>query len=274
MTGTDRQLGALRHLAGTWNGAGLHVGFWLDETDEQPGDASARRTCETVSFAQLAIPSSEPDPGEAPFPGVYFLRRANDPRDGARVHAESGTWLPAAEDTRQPDPFEILCLSRTAGNEPTAAVGRCRIAAGEPALRPHTITPQGDVKHLSAPLHRRLQSLADMPTPSRVSRADAEDPHSLLRRHLASIAVTRSVELSASSTAADAMGEALRSSGLALKAANTPHVELGLWLLRTADATSGYDQLLLSRSFMREADGVRWPQVSVAVLHRSDAPSR
>lgn len=268
-TGTERWLGTLRHLTGTWEGTGLHVGFWENETDDQPTRARAHATRETVSFGQLAIPPGESDTGE--FPCVYYLRRANDRQNARRVHAESGTWLPAAEQTGQPDPFEILCLTRTACGEPTACLGTCRVRAGKPVPPALAIKPRRDLKNPDR--GPALKGLADMATPPGISRTEAENPDTLLHQHLAAITVTRSIELSVSSAAADAMADALRSSGLAVKPANTRRVELDLMLLLTAGATAGYDQLLLSRNFTRELDGVRWPQASVAILQRVDAPS-
>jgi len=251
-------------LAGSWVGAGLHVGYWSDELATRPQDLAASATRETVSFAQSSIRSGASDEPELSLPGVYFLRRSNERESGRPVHAESGTWLAGAEPDGEPDPFEILCVTRSARGAQSVTIGAAHVLIGPAATSPITLTPSG------ATFAGRPANVAHLTPPPGVSRAEVENPHLLLRRAAAELAFERTVWLSVTSAAADALARALRRSGLALEPGDRPRLELDMWL---GSGRSG-EQLLLSRRFARERDGVAWPQISVATLTRSDACGR
>ncbi len=263
-------LDALAHLTGTWAGSGLHVGYRFVHDGEDPGDAAACATRETISFAQIVIPAEGAQGAGAPLPGVYFLRRSNDALTGAPVQAESGTWLTVAE---RPACTEVLCLTTSARGPSAALIGTARALAGAPDPRPLDTAPSGQTTGLPLLLQRRLESLAQMPAPRGVSRAALAAPHLLLSRaDTAARSVEETLRMSVASAGADAAARAVGLAGPAGDRDGLACAAIELCLQRTGTRRGGYERLLISRTVRRRAGGVLWPLVSVATLERSGAP--
>ena len=285
-------LGLLRDLLGTWSGTGFNV-IWRPHRQKAGDPPNQDRflelnvTEETIQFEE--IPGNIPNRGflqdDINMFGLTYLQQISDHNvkiggKPAGLHIEPGIWakVPSTNDPAEPE--TVVRMASIPHGTTILAQGKAFDVNGPPQIADTNILPFALPN--GSPIHFPEQILAT-PTAFRsppaqlagVTQAMVDNPNSVLKAVIAgqTIIATTVLIISTDPTPVDGGGTA--NTAFLVGTADGPNAKAtkvtAVFWLETVKGEGGHSnflQLQYTQTVFLDFNGVRWPHVTVATLHK------
>jgi hypothetical protein len=283
----ENLLGPLAKLVGTWHGKGFNQ-IWRPVHGTQDRFLELNETTEELQF--IEIPGEIPNRGllqdDINLHGITYLQKISDVNvltngKPSGIHIEPGIWINVPATL---DPKDDPTVARMA-NIPH---GTSLVAQGTSFVVPKPIFQKADItpfvigdptkkvpfpeQDLSKPSAFRTQP-GDIPN---VTQAMVDDPNSVLAHDIAGKNITSTTVLAISTVASvtPASGGGTANIAFLLGAKDGPNavaaqMDAIFWIEEYEDSF-GFQHVLLqyTQTVLLNFNGLSWPHVSVATLHR------
>lgn len=285
-------LGPLHDLLGTWSGSGFNV-IWRPhkaKPGEPPGQdrfLEINVTNETLQFE--SIPGSIPNRGllqdDIDMFGLTYLQQISDHNvkvngKPAGLHIEPGIWarVPATSDPKEPG--TVVRMASIPHGTTILAQGTGFTVQGGPKIDDTNILP---FPINGGPgLHFPEQNLAQ-PTPFRsppaqipgVTQAMLDNPNSVLKTAIAGQTITSTTVLVISTDHTPVAGGGTSNTAFLQRVNNKPNANASkvtaiFWIERVKGAAGHPDilQLQYTQTVLLDFNGLSWPHITVATMHK------
>lgn len=282
--GPNPGLGLLEGLVGKWTGTGLNL-IWRPT---QPATGSDRfleinLTTETIEFD--AIPGDIPNrgllQGDLIMAGLRYLQQVTDSNLNAGLHIEPGLWLNIPETADPSLPATIARLATIPHGTSILAQGIAQSSiAGPPVIPPVAITPFS-IGNPTALFQFPEQTLANEtkfrtsgPGLVGVTQDMLDNPNSVLASAASGLTVSSNVTFKVSTDdSTPVLGGGVANTAFLQGGSSGPNAEAAsisstFWL-QTIQGSSQPNLLQYSQTVLLNFNGITWPHVSIATLHRA-----
>jgi len=290
--GQPDPLGPLAQLPGTWTGHGFNT-IWRPHHPDSPQDRflELNLTNETIVFTKIngAIPNRGLQIPDISMFGITYMQQIVEASNGAGLHVEPGIWavVPATGDPNEP--ATVVRMASIPHGTVILAQGTTQfLEGGPPHIPDNNIIPFGigGPAPPNSDFASAAQTFTEMtlatPTPFRfvspgVTQAMVENPNSVLQAalHGQTMKSRTFVQITtkhAPIKAGGTVNTAFLSAGSNPPGGNANAVEVdATFWIETIAGTGGHpDTLQLQYTQLVELDfnGLRWPHVTVATLHK------
>jgi hypothetical protein len=288
------RLGPLAGLAGKWAGQGFNV-IWRPHQPpgipDQDHFLELNVTSEQLDFgpALRDIPNRGLLQGNIRLFGLNYLQQISDANLDAPQHFEPGLWVRVPQTSQPKEDSTVARLASIPHGTTILAQGFASTSAGAPSIpdvsiRPFPIGEPGTERHfveqhLDTPSHRRTSGVGL----AGITQQMVDNPNSVLRM-TPSPPITATTRLHVSTSDPRIPGGGTRNiaflTGVALAGSPPPaggigpnavtaHVRATFWL-ETFQGDQDPRQLQYSQRVLLNFDGLSWPHVTVATLHKQD----
>jgi hypothetical protein len=273
-------LGPLAGLAGKWSGRGFNVIWRPDHTQGQDHFLELNVTVEQLEFDTISgpIPNRGLLQADINMFGLTYLQQISDANLSAGLHIEPGLWVAVPATS---DPQEAPTVARLASiphGTTILAQGTGSTSAAAPAIPDVSIKPF-TIGNPAARIDFPEQTLA---TPSQfrtsgagltgITQAMVNNPNSVLRSAIAAQHIHATTRLHVSTRDAPLPGGGTANTAFLKGAAQGPNADAAratatFWL-ETIQGDPGPRQLQYSQIVLLNFNGLSWPHVTVATLHK------
>ncbi len=274
-------LGPLAGLAGKWSGRGFNV-IW--RPDHAPGQDR---------FLELNVTSDqiEFDPISGPIPnrgllqpdinmfGLTYLQQISDANLKAGLHIEPGLWVAVPKTSNPNVPPTVARLASIPHGTTIVVQGTATTTAAAPNI-PNTSIKPFTIGHPTPEFDFPEQTLATQ-TSFRTSGAGltgvtqdmVNNPNGILRAAIAGQHITATTMLHVTSTDAPVPGGGTANTAFLKGGAQGPNavaasVNATFWL-ETLQGQSVPTQLQYAQTVLLNFNGLSWPHITVATLHKA-----
>ncbi len=282
------RLGPLADLPGRWKGRGFNQ-IWRPHHAVTPPDPPRQDrvlelnlTDETIDFEEIdgPIPNRGFLQGDIKMFGVTYLQKVSDIVTGG-IHIEPGIWASVPPTT---NPLEVETVARLASiphGTTILAQGTAASVDGPPLIEVASITPfvignpartiPFPESDLAVPTAFRKVSNAS------ITQAMVDNPNSVLTGDLSGQTVKKTVALIIATTAASPISGGgtddtafLQGSSAAGPNAAAASMSAVFWIETVVPKDGGPEflQLQYTQKVLLNFNGLSWPHVSVATLHK------
>ena len=288
-------LGPLAQLPGTWTGHGFNTIWRPHHPSSQDRFLELNLTTETIVFTKIngAIPNRGLLMPDINMFGLTYMQQISETSGGAGLHLEPGIWANVPQTTDPNEPSTVVRMASIPHGTVILAQGTTQFLNGGPPTIPDNNiipfaigSPPPPNSAFSANEGTFTELNLSVPTPFRfaspgVTQQMVENPNSVLQAALhASLQGTTMKNrtfISITTKRSPIPGGGTANTAF-LSAAGTPptgnanavEVDATFWI-QTIAATGGQpDKLQLQYSQLVQLDfnGLRWPHVTVATLHK------
>ncbi|HEY1343695.1 MAG TPA: heme-binding protein [Streptosporangiaceae bacterium] len=274
-------LGPLAGLAGNWTGQGFNV-IWRPHPLQPTGQdrfLELNVTSEQLDFgpALRGIPNRGLLQPNISLAGLNYLQQISDANTNKNQHFEPGVWVTVPRTSDPKEPRTVARLASIPHGTTILIQGTARTAAGGPSIPNVSIRPF-PVGHPAQTISFPEQTLAT-PTQFRTSGAGltgitqqmVNNPNSVLRAAAAS-QITSTTTLHVSSRDASLPGGGTANIAFLQGGPDGPNavaarVTATFWL-ETLQGDTEPRQLQYSQLVLLNFNGISWPHITVATLHR------
>ncbi len=283
-------LGPLAQLPGTWKGTGFNT-IWRPHHPSNPHDRflELNRTNETIVFSRIngPIPNRGLLMPDINMFGVTYLQQISEANGGPGLHIEPGIWanVPATSDPNEP--ATVVRMASIPHGAVILAQGTTQfLPGGPPHIQDNNIIPFpiGSSPPANSDFAQGEHDFPELnlsrPTPFRhatagVTQAMVKNPNSVLQAAIQGKPMKNRTFIQISTKHNPIKGggtanTAFLATGSSGGNANAVEVDATFWI-QTLPGTGGQpDTLQLQYTQLVELDfnGLRWPHVTVATLHK------
>jgi hypothetical protein len=272
-------LGPLAGLAGKWTGTGFNVIWRPNHTPGQDRFLELNLTNEQLEFT--AIPGNIPNRGllqpDMNMHGLTYLQQISDANLNAGLHIEPGLWVSVPMTTDPKEPRTVARLASIPHGTTIVAQGTSGTSAA-PTIPDISIKPFG----IGDPANRIDFPEQTLATPSSFRTSGAgltgitqqivDNPSAVLHTAIAGQHIQATTRLHVSTSDAAIPGGGTANTAFLHGAADGPNadavrVSATFWL-ETLQGNPGPTQLQYSQIVLLNFNGLSWPHVTVATLHK------
>jgi hypothetical protein len=273
-------LGPLAPLVGKWAGRGFNIIWRPDHTPGQDRFLEINVTSEHIEFSQ--IPGEIPNRGllqqDLIMFGLNYLDQITDANLNAGLHFEPGLWLNVPKTTNPNVPPTVARLASIPHGTTVLLQGTATAAAAGPhipntSIKPFAIgqpLPEFDFPEqtLSIPSNFRTAGAGL----TGVTQDMVNNPNGILRAAIAGQHITATTTLHVTTTDTPVPGggtanTAFLKGGPQGPNADAASVDATFWL-ETLQGQSAPTQLQYAQKVLLNFNGLSWPHITVATLHR------
>ncbi len=282
-------LGPLAQLPGTWKGHGFNT-IWRPHHGGQDRFLELNLTTETLVFTKIngPIPNRGLLMHDIDMFGLTYMQQISETSTGAGLHIEPGIWANVPPTTNPSEPSTVVRMASIPHGTVILAQGTTQFLNGGPPHIPdnniipfflgspppaNSDFPSGEQQfpelNLSIPTAFRLASPG-------VTQAMVKNPNSVLQAALAGQQIKNRTFIQISSKHQPIKGGGTANTAFLADASNPPggnaraeEVDAIFWI-ETVGAQGQPDKLQLQYTQLVQLDfnGLRWPHVTVATLHK------
>ena len=283
-------LGPLAQLPGTWKGHGFNT-IWRPHHGGQDRFLELNLTTETLSFSTIkgAIPNRGLLMPDIEMFGLTYMQQISETASGAGLHIEPGIWAHVPATSNPSEPPTVVRMASIPHGTVILAQGTTQFLAGGPPhipannIIPFPIgsSPPPDSDFAAA---SQIFTELDLSKPSAfrqmspgVRQAIVENPNLVLEEALAGEHVTSRTFIRISTSQSPIKGGGTANTAFLQSASNPPggnaraaEVDATFWIETLAGVPGQPERLQLQYSQLVQLDfnGLRWPHVTVATLHK------
>ena len=274
-------LGPLAPLAGKWTGRGFNIIWRPDSVPGQDRFLEINVTSEQLDFT--AIPGPIPNRGllqpDINMFGLTYLQQISDANVHAGLHVEPGLWVAIPHTT---DPNVVPTVARLASiphGTTILAQGTATPSAAAPhipntSIKPFSIgqpLPEIDFPEQTLTNHTSFRTSGAGLTG--VTQAMVNNPNSILQAAIAGQHITATTTLHVTSTSTPVPGGGTANTAFLKGTADGPNadaasVDATFWL-ETLEGQSAPTQLQYAQKVLLNFNGLSWPHITIATLHKS-----
>jgi hypothetical protein len=272
---TGTVLGPLAGLPGVWVGAGFSVIPRLGQPGDRPLRLELHETRETLTFTHVRPNLDEQADSARPddLVGLHYRQEMQDTVTGETLHVEPGMWFTVAPSARPADVDPTLVrLACVPQRDPVLSHGTARVRDGAPfipttdttPLRSDTQQPEHDPRYL-------LPFTALQGMPAFLTAEDVRNPNRLLQSAISQQKIVRSTTLTVDTECTGASQENELRDFTSGPASGTPmSMRATMWIEEIARPfeSGTFLQLQYSQRVVLRHNGIDWPHVCVATLHK------
>ena len=281
---SESPLGTLAGLAGHWHGAGFNV-IW--RPDHVPGNPGQDRFLElNLTSEQLAfdpIPGAIPNRGllqdDINMFGLTYVQQISDSNLGAGLHIEPGIWahVPETEDPAEPE--TVVRMASIPHGTTIVAQGLSRTVNGGPLIQDVSIKPfpiGAPGNPITFP-EQDLGTATQFRTPAEglvnVTQQMVDSPNSVLQAAIAGQNITSTIVLNVSTSNAPVLGGGTANTAFLQGGPDGPNAVAAqassiFWLETVQGENEPFQQLQYTQTVLLNFNGLSWPHVTVATLHK------
>ncbi|HWH11793.1 MAG TPA: heme-binding protein [Solirubrobacteraceae bacterium] len=284
-------LGPLAALAGTWSGHGFNT-IWRPHfpASRQDRFLELNLTTETLVFAPIkgAIPNRGLVMADISMFGLTYMQQIAETKTKAGLHIEPGIWATVPKTTNPSEGASVVRMASIPHGTVILAQGSSDVVAGGPQIQDNNIipfaiggTPPANSDFASA---EATFTELDLATPSSfrfaspgVTQAMVENPNGVLKAAIQGQTITSTTVLKVSTAHTPVKGGGTANTAFLASASNPPggnanavEVDAIFWI-ETVKGTAGKPdtlQLQYTQVVQLDFNGLRWPHVTVATLHK------
>jgi hypothetical protein len=283
-------LGPLAQLPGIWEGHGFNT-IWRPHHGGQDRFLELNLTTEKLVFTTIngAIPNRGLLMPDIEMFGLTYMQQISDTASGAGLHIEPGIWAHVPATTNPSEPPSVVRMASIPHGTAILAQGTSQFHAGGPPQIPENNIipfPIGSAPPPNTDFDSASRVFTELdlaqPTPFRqrppeVTQAMVKNPNSTLKNALAGEHVTSRTFIRISTTQNPIKGGGTANTAFLENASNPPggnaraaEVDAMFWIETVAGEPGQPDRLQLQYSQLVQLDfnGLRWPHVTVATLHK------
>jgi hypothetical protein len=275
-------LGPLAGLAGNWAGQGFNV-IWRPHPLKPSGQdrfLELNVTSEQLDFgpALRDIPNRGLLQPNISLAGLHYLQQIADANTNTNQHFEPGLWVTVPQTSDPQEPRTVTRLASIPHGTTILVQGTAHTAAGGPAIPDVSIKPF-TIGHPAQTINFPEQTLTTA-TQFRTSGAGltgitqqmVNNPNTVLRAAIASQQIQATTTLQVSSRDASLPGGGTANIAFLTGAKDGPNavaarVTATFWL-ETLQGDTEPRQLQYSQLVLLNFNGLSWPHVTVATLHK------
>ena len=274
-------LGPLAPLAGKWTGRGFNIIWRPDSVPGQDRFLEINVTSEQLDFT--AIPGPIPNRGllqpDINMFGLTYLQQISDANVHAGLHVEPGLWVAIPHTS---DPNVVPTVARLASiphGTTILAQGTATPSAAAPhipntSIKPFSIgqpLPEIDFPEQTLTNHTSFRTSGAGLTG--VTQAMVNNPNSILQAAIAGQHITATTTLHVTSTSTPVPGGGTANTAFLKGTADGPNadaasVDATFWL-ETLEGQSAPTQLQYAQKVLLNFNGLSWPHITIATLHKS-----
>lgn len=285
-------LGPLAQLPGTWHGQGFNT-IWRPHHPDSPQDRflELNLTTETIVFTKIngAIPNRGLLMPDINMFGITYMQQISETSSGAGLHIEPGIWahVPVTSDPNEPS--TVVRMASIPHGTVILAQGTTQfIQGGPPNIPDNNIIPFGigGPPPSNSDFAAGEQSFPELnlsiPTQFRhaspgVTQAMVKNPNSVLQAAIAGKPMVNRTFIKISTKHNPIKGGGTANTAFLAAGSNPPggnanavEVDATFWIEKLPGTGGGPDTLQLQYSQLVQLDfnGLRWPHVTVATLHK------
>ena len=274
-------LGPLAPLAGKWAGRGFNVIWRPNHTPGQDRFLEINVTSEQIEFSP--VPGQIPNRGllqdDIVMFGLNYLDQITDANLNAGLHFEPGLWVTVPKTTNPNVGPTVARLASIPHGTTVLLQGTATTAAAGPhipgtSIKPFTIgqpTPEFDFPEqtLTNPTNFRTSGAGL----TGVTQAMVNNPNGILNAAIAGQHITATTTLHVTTTDTPVPGGGTANTAFLKGGAQGPNavaasVDATFWL-ETLQGQSAPGQLQYAQRVLLNFNGLSWPHVTVATLHRA-----
>ena len=287
-------LGPLERLLGAWQGTGFNVIWRPVYGTGRDHFLELNLTAEDLEFEVIpgVIPNRGLLQGDLMMAGARYLQQISDsnvkqpgnPAENAGLHVEPGVWLTVPATSDPLVPASVARLGSIPHGTTILAQGVATTSPGAPPIPEVSITPF-QVNNPAAPQSFPEQNLGDPSLATRtqppgsdgITQAMLDNPNSLLATALASETIVSTTALVVSSDpttpiiGGGTVNSAFLQGGPDGPNAVAARVSAIFWLM-TREGQMAPDLLQYTQTVLLNFNGLSWPHVTVATLHKQASP--
>ena len=274
-------LGPLAPLAGKWAGRGFNIIWRPDSVPGQDRFLEINVTSEQLDFTP--IPGPIPNRGflqpDINMFGLTYLQQISDANVHAGLHVEPGLWVAIPHTT---DPNVVPTVARLASiphGTTILAQGTATTSTAAPhipntSIKPFSIgqpLPEIDFPEQTLSNHTSFRTSGAGLTG--VTQAMVNNPNSILQAAIAGQHITATTTLHVTSTSTPVPGGGTANTAFLKGTADGPNadaasVDATFWL-ETLEGQSAPTQLQYAQKVLLNFNGLSWPHITIATLHKS-----
>jgi len=278
---TGNPLGPLSELEGKWSGRGFNTIWRPNHTPGQDRFLELNLTEDDIEFTEIKgpIPNRGLLQDDIQMFGFTYLQQIKDLNNKAGLHIEPGIWASVPETENPDEPPTVVRMASIPHGTTVVAEGLSADVNGPPIIHDNNITPF-KIGNPAATIPFPESKLA-IPTAFRSPPADLEgitqtmvdNPNSVLKDANIGHSIIKTVALSVSSQpAAPVVGGGTANTAFLQGAAQGPNAQAAvvsaIFWLETLKGHKEARRLQYTQTVLLNFNGLSWPHVTVATLHR------
>jgi hypothetical protein len=274
-------LGPLAGLAGKWIGRGFNVIWRPNHTPGQDHFLELNVTSEQLEFDTISgpIPNRGLLQADINMFGLTYLQQISDANLSAGLHIEPGLWVAVPATTDPKEGPSVVRLASIPHGTTILAQGTASTLAAAPSIpdvsiKPFTIGSPGTridfpEQTLTTASHFRTSGAGL----TGITQKMVNNPNSVLRSAIAGQHIHATTTLHVATSDSPVPGGGTANTAFLKGAAQGPNatsvrVTATFWL-ETIQGEPGPRQLQYSQIVLLNFNGLSWPHVTVATLHKS-----
>jgi hypothetical protein len=272
-------LGPLAGLAGTWTGKGFNVIWRPNHTPGQDRFLELNVTNEQLDFTPIPgnIPNRGLLQGDMNMHGLTYLQQISDANLNAGLHIEPGLWVSVPMTTDPHEPRTVARLASIPHGTTIVAQGTAATSAAPTipniSIKPFPIgNPAGQINFpeqtLSTPSTFRTSGAGL----TGITQQTVDNPAAVLHSAIAGQHIQATTTLHVSTSDASIPGGGTANTAFLQGAADGPNADAALvratFWLETLQGDPGPRQLQYLQIVLLNFNGLSWPHVTVATLHK------
>jgi len=274
-------LGLLAPLAGKWAGRGLNVIWRPNHTPGQDRFLELNLTSEQIEFKAVpgAIPNRGLLQGDITMFGLNYLDQITDANLKAGLHFEPGLWVTIPKTTNPNVGPTVARLASIPHGTTVLLQGAATTAAAGPnipnnGIKPFTINqPNSTIDFPEQTLTNKTSFRSSGAGLTGITQAMVNNPNSVLKTAIAGQHFTHTTTLHVDTLDKPVPGGGTANTAFLKGGQQGPNavaaqVTATFWL-ETLQGQTAPTQLQYSQMVLLNFNGLSWPHVTVATLHRA-----
>lgn len=283
-------LGPLAQLPGTWKGRGFNT-IWRPHHGGQDRFLELNLTNETLVFTKIngPIPNRGLLMPDIEMFGLTYMQQIAEASSGAGLHIEPGIWVHVPPTSNPSEPATVVRMATIPHGTAVVAQGRAQVlGAGLPHIPDNNIIPFpigtppppnsdfASAEQVFTELNLAISSAFRLVSPG-VTPTMVKNPNSVLQSAIQRQTIKKRTFIQVSTKHTPIKGGGTANTAFLADASNPPggnanavEVDASFWIETVAGAPGQPDTLQLQYTQLVQLDfnGLRWPHVSVATLHK------
>ncbi|HWF25389.1 MAG TPA: heme-binding protein [Solirubrobacteraceae bacterium] len=285
-------LGPLAQLPGTWTGQGFNT-IWRPHHPDSPQDRflELNLTTETLVFTKIngPIPNRGLLMPDINMFGITYMQQISETSSGAGLHIEPGIWVNVPSTSNPTEPSTVVRMASIPHGTVILAQGTTQfLEGGPPNIPDNNIIPFGigSPPPANSDFANGEQAFPELnlsiSTPFRhassgVTQAMVKNPNSVLQAAIQGKPMKNRTFIKISTTHNPIKGGGTANTAFLADGSNPPggnanavEVDATFWIQTLPGAGGQPDTLQLQYTQLVQLDfnGLRWPHVTVATLHK------
>jgi len=276
-------LGRLAGLRGKWSGTGFNVIWRPNSVPGQDRFLELNVTKETLEFER--VPGEIPNRGllqkDIVMFGLHYLQQISDSNLNAGLHFEPGIW---AHVPRTTNPSELVSIVRMASiphgttivaqGTSSSADESVKPAIPNTSIKPFAIgSPDSTIDFPEQDLKTKTAFRTPAPGLVGVTQTMVNNPNSLLQAAIAKQNITSTIRLQVTTAHKPVLGGGTANTAFLVGGPDGPNADAvsvtSTFWLETLNHGAQATQLQYTQTVLLNFNGLSWPHVTVATLHRT-----